>query len=99
MTYLSLNLKYDIEKAAADRKHQTRKKRKSPKRPIFFIIKYPNGTEALVKANSWSGMIPYTEYVKDEYGDDILIIAIRAREAIKFVMKGKIFNADKQRKV
>lgn len=99
MTYLSLNLKYDIEKAVTDSKRLTRKKRKSPKRPIFFIIRYPNGTEALVKASGWSGMIPYTEYVKDEYGDNILIIAIKASEAIKFVMKGRIFSADKQRKV
>lgn len=75
---------------------QPTKKKKSPKFPKFFIIMFPKGEQVLVKSNnSWAGLIPYTNYVKDKFDDDTIIIAIRWWEAIKFVLKGRVFDVNK----
>lgn len=74
----------------------TQKKKKSPKFPKFFIIMFPKGEQVLVKSdNSWTGLIPYTNYVKDKFDENTVIIAIKWLEAIKFVLKGCAFNVDK----
>ena len=69
-------------------------KKKLIKKPKYFIIKFPNGAEALVKINGWYGCTAYTEYVKEEYCDDTILISISKWEAFKFFLKGKLFDAD-----
>ena len=72
------------------------KKKKSPKFPKFFIIMFPDGNQILVKSeNSWSGLIPYSKYLKEQFEDNTVIIAIRWWEAFKFVIKGRVFNVSK----
>lgn len=74
-------------------KEQKKKKRKFPQ---FFIIMFPNGEQVLVKSdNSWAGLIPYTNYVKDKFDEDTIVIAIRWWEALKFILKGRVFDVGK----
>ena len=62
----------------------------------YFIIKFPNCAESLIKCdNGWAGLNDYIKYFKDEYDDNIVAIAISKREARKFVRKGALFNANK----
>ena len=71
-------------------------KKKLIKKPKYFIIKFPNGAEALIKCpNGWIGLNDYIKYFKDEYDDNIVAIAISKWEARKFVRKGVLFNANK----
>lgn len=71
-------------------------KKKSIKKPQYFIIKFPNFAEALIKCpNGWIGLNDYIKYFKDEYDDNIVAIAISKREARKFVRKGVLFNVNK----
>ena len=71
-------------------------KKKRIKKPQYFIIKFPNGAEALIKCpNGWLGLNAYINYFKDEYDDNILAVAISKREARKFVRKGALFNVNK----
>ena len=65
---------------------------KKIKKPEYFIIKFPNGAEALIKVKGWHGCTDYTNYVKDEYDADTLLISISKREAFKFFLKGKLFQ-------
>ena len=65
---------------------------KKTKRNNFFIIKFPNGEETLVKCAGWTGMIPYTNYLKEEFEEGTFVIAISRFEAFKFIMKGKLFS-------
>jgi len=66
------------------------------KKPQYFIIRFPNFAESLVKCdNGWIGLNDYIKYFKDKYDDDIVIISISRREARKFVKKGALFNANK----
>lgn len=69
---------------------------KSFKFPKFFIIIFPKGEQVLVKSKkSWAGLIPYIKYLKDEFEDNYLFIPIRRWEAIKFILKGYVFDVDK----
>lgn len=71
-------------------------KKKSVKKPQYFVIKFPNGAEALIKCpDGWIGLNDYIKYFKDEYDDNIIAIAISKREAGKFVRKGVLFNVNK----
>ena len=70
-------------------------KSKSPKRKTYFIVKFPDGEETLIKCNSWAGLVPYSKYIKDEYCDDTAVISIRKWEALKFLLKGMVFNVSK----
>lgn len=75
---------------------QQKKKKKSPRFPKFFIVMFPDGGQMLIKSQkSWSGLIPYAKYLKDEYDDNTVLIAIRGWEALKFIIKGYVFNVDK----
>jgi hypothetical protein len=65
---------------------------KKAKRDNYFIIRFPNGKEALVKCNGWAGLIPYTNYLKEEFEEDTFVIAISRLEALKFILKGKLFS-------
>jgi hypothetical protein len=57
---------------------------------------FPNGEQVLVKSqNSRAGLVPYTKYVKDKFDENTVIIAIRWWEAIKFILKGRVFNVGK----
>jgi hypothetical protein len=65
-------------------------------RKQFFIIMFPNGGQVLVKStNSWTGLIPYTSYVKEEFEENTVAIPISWWEAIKFILKGRVFDANK----
>lgn len=70
-------------------------KKKLIKKPKYFIIKFPNGAEALIKVKGWAGCNDYINYIKDEYDADTLFISITRWEAFKFCLKGNLFNADK----
>lgn len=70
----------------------SQKKTKSPKNPKYFIVVYPNGVQALIKCKSWHGLIPYTKYIKEEFEDDTIFVAIRWHEAVKYIFTGKVFN-------
>lgn len=71
-------------------------KKKIIMKPEYFIIKFPNLAESLVRCdNGWVGLNDYVKYFKDEYDDNIVAIAISKREARKFVRKGVLFNVDK----
>jgi hypothetical protein len=57
---------------------------------------FPKGEQVLVKSdNSWTGLVLYTEYVKDKFDENTVVIAIRWWEAIKFVLKGRVFDVGK----
>ena len=58
----------------------------------YFIIRFPNGEEALVKCAGWAGLISYTNYLKEEFEEDTSVIAISRLEVIKFILKGKLFS-------
>jgi hypothetical protein len=68
--------------------------RKKPRKQ-FFIIKFPDGNEALVKDYGWVGLIPYAQYFKPQYEEEIVLVAVNWFEAIKFILKGKLFNASR----
>lgn len=71
-------------------------KKKKYKFPQFFIIMFPDGNQILVKSNkSWSGLIPYTKYLKEDYAEDTKAIVISWWEAIKFILKGRVFDVGK----
>lgn len=73
-----------------------KQKSKCRKKCAFFIIMFPTGEQVLVKSQkSWTGLIPYTEYIKEEFEEDTFAIAISWWEAIKFIVRGRVFNADK----
>lgn len=65
------------------------------KKPEYFIIKFPNGREALIKVKGWYGCTEYTEYVKEEHCEKTILISITRWEAFKFFLKGQLFHADK----
>lgn len=94
---MSVNLLDDIRKAEQEAKRIEQKKtRKVIKKHQYFIIKFPNGVEAVIKCpNGWVGVTRYIKYFKDEYDDNILVIAISKSEASKFVRKGSLFNVNK----
>ena len=71
------------------------KKSKSPKVAKYFIVKFPNGSEALIRCNGWYGLTPYTPYINPQYDENTVLISVRWWEAIKYVLKGRVFNADK----
>ena len=74
----------------------TQKKKKIHKFPQFFIIMFPDGNQVLVKSsNSWSGLIPYTKYLKEDFEEDTKAVAIAWWEAIKFILKGNVFDVGK----
>ena len=55
-------------------------KKKSVKKPQYFIIKFPNFAEALIKCpNGWIGLNDYIKYFKDEYDDNMLFNEIKLR--------------------
>ena len=91
---MSADLKADILKAAHDAKHlQKKQDKKVIKRCKYFIIKFPNGVEALVKCNrGWIGLNDYIEYFKDEHAEGIVAVSITKSEAFKFVLKGRLFT-------
>jgi hypothetical protein len=71
-------------------------KKKHINKPQYFIIKFPNFAESLIKCpNGWIGLNDYIKYFKDEYDDNIIAIAISKREARKFVRKGELFHVNK----
>ena len=65
------------------------------KKPEYFIIKFPNGAEALIRVSGWKGCDAYTPYIKDEYDANTYLVSISRWEAFKFFLKGKLFHADK----
>ena len=68
-------------------------KKKLIKKPEYFIIKFPNGAEALIKVKGWAGCTDYINYVKDEYDADTVLISINKWEAFRFFLKGNVFDA------
>lgn len=66
-------------------------KKKLIKKPQYFIIKFPNAAEVLIKIDGWYGCTAYTNYIKDEYDEDTVLISISKWEAFKFFLKGKLF--------
>jgi hypothetical protein len=93
MNKLSADLKADILKAAHDAEHrQNKQNKKVIKRCRYFILKFPNGAESLLRSsNGWAGLTDYVKYFKDEYGDNIMFVAISKSEAFRFFLKGKLF--------
>ena len=65
---------------------------KKTKRNNYFIIKFPSGEEALVKSTGWAGLVPYTNYLKEEFEEGTVAINISRLEALKFILKGKLFS-------
>jgi hypothetical protein len=70
-------------------------KKKVIKKPEYFIIKFPNGAEALIKVKGWKGCDVYAKYIKDEYCDDTVLVSISKWEAFKFFLKGELFHVSK----
>ena len=71
-------------------------KKKKYKFPQFFIIMFPDGNQILVKSSSsWSGLIPYTKYLKEDYEEDTKAVVIKWWEVIKFLLKGRVFDVGK----
>jgi hypothetical protein len=70
-------------------------KKKIIKKPEYFIIKFPNGAEALIKVNGWQGCNAYAKYIKDEYDANTVLVSISKWEAFKFFLKGELFNVNK----
>lgn len=68
-----------------------KQKSKSPKKKAYFIIRLPNGAEVLIKTRGWYGLTNYISYFKEEYESDIVAISIKWWEALKYVLKGKVF--------
>ena len=62
------------------------------KKPKYFVIKFPNGAESLVKAKGWTGCNAYIKYIKDEYDENTVFISITRWEAFKFFLKGRLFS-------
>ena len=89
---MSSNLKEDILKAACEAGHLEAPVKKVIKKPEYFIIKFPNGAEALIKIKGWAGCNDYINYIKEEYDVDTLLISISRCEAFKFLLKGKLFS-------
>ena len=65
------------------------------KKPKYFIIKFPNGAEALIKVKGWYGANVYANYIKDECDENTFLISISKWEAFKFFLKGELFHAGK----
>lgn len=65
------------------------------KKHQYFIIKFPNGVEALIRCKGWAGVNDYVKYFKDEYDENTLLVSISKREARKFVRNGVLFNVNK----
>lgn len=70
-------------------------KNKKTKAKGFFIILFPTGEQVLIKCQSWHGLTPYIKYFNDEYEENTLIVPIKWWEAIKFILKGRVFNVGK----
>lgn len=94
---MSLDLKEDVFKAMKEAERREEKKvRKVMKKHQYFIIKFPNGVETMIKCpNGWGGLNSYVKYFKNEYDDNIVVIAISKREARKFVRTGVLFDVNK----
>jgi hypothetical protein len=57
---------------------------------------FPDGNQVMVHSKrSWSGLIPYTKYLKEEFEDGTVFVAINWWEAIMFMLKGRVFNVGK----
>jgi hypothetical protein len=69
--------------------------KKTIKKPEYFILKFPNMSEALIKVNGWYGCTAYTEFIKEEYYDQTVAVSISRREAFKFFLKGRLFDVNK----
>ena len=67
-------------------------KQRIAKRKTYFLIKFPNGAEALVKVDGWKGCDAYTNYIKDEFDENTYLVAITRWEAFKFFLKGRLFT-------
>ena len=65
---------------------------KKTKRNNFFIIRFPNGEEALVKCAGWAGLNSYVGYLNKDFDEDTVAIVISRLEALKFILKGKLFS-------
>ncbi len=91
---MSADLKADILKAAEESKRLEEKMlKRRTKKHRYFIIKFPNGVESLIKCNNgWAGLNKYIKYFKDEYDDPIVVVAISKSEARKFTRKGVLFT-------
>ena len=91
---MSHTLNNDVQRMMAEAGYKVSPpKKNSKKKPQYFIIKFPNFAEALIKCpNGWIGLNDYIKYFKDEYDDNIVAIAINKREAHKFVRKGILFK-------
>ena len=91
---MSADLKADILKVAHDAEHlQKKQDKKVIKRCKYFLIKFPNGAEALIKCdNGWVGLNDYIKYFKDKYEESIVAVSITKSEAFKFVLKGRLFT-------
>lgn len=68
------------------------RKRKSPKNAKYFIVKFPNGSEALIRGKGWYGITSYTEYINPQYEETTVLISVRWWEAIKYVLRGRVFK-------
>lgn len=90
---MSHTLNHDVQRMMAEAGYKVSPpKKKIIKKPQYFIIKFPNGAEALIKCvNGWIGLNDYIKYFKDEYDDNIVAISISKWEAFKFFLKGKLF--------
>jgi hypothetical protein len=68
---------------------------KNKKAKDFFIVMFPTGEQVLLKCQSWSGLTPYLKYFSDEYNENTVAISITWWEAIKFILKGQVFDVSK----
>lgn len=71
------------------------RKRKSPKNARYFIVKFPNGKEGLIRCSGWKGLMHYTDYLDSQYAETTFAISVTWWEAIKYVLRGRVFDADK----
>jgi hypothetical protein len=94
MSCLKANFKEGIVETIRENGYLEVPVKKKIKNHKYFIIKFPNGAESLVKINGWPGANNYVNYVKDEYCDDTIFVAISRWEAFKFLLKGELFNDD-----
>ena len=96
MNYLSFDLDYYQKALDEAKRKQDKKLKRDMKKHQYFILKFPNFAEALIKCpNGWIGLNNYVKYFKDEYDENIVAIAISKREARKFTRKGLLFNVNK----
>ena len=66
---------------------------KKSKKFKHFVIKFPNGTEALISTNNgWVSLIDVVKYFKEEHGDNIIIRPVSFMYAFKFAIGGKYVN-------